>query len=354
MVENPGNLLVSSHGELIGRVGGEPAISFDLLGAYPDERDFDDNDCIWQSPDVVGDARRMEGDPKYAGVLYGRVIPGKQGRCWLQYWFWFYYNPKNLRGFGKHEGDWEMIQIELDADGEPDVLAYAQHKHGEVRKASDKRVEWADPDAKRHPVVYVAPLSHASYFQARSHPYFPGIDPPYGDGPEDVLPVEPFDSWNEWPGRWGSREHMVAGGRFGGEPPRSPSKQGKWKDPAGWQRKKPRWNLQLVVRWLLHGPGRLFYPKAPELTARLEGTRCTVEYELRQRPWRRSRHLHLSVHDGDRVVASRTVPCAAGKPKPQVFRLPEAPSDPRVFGTTWNRLRQRSELKPATLTRTPT
>ena len=79
-----------------------------------------------------------------------------------------------------------------------------------------------------------------------------------------------------------------------------------------------------------------------------------MKYELRQRPWRRSRHLHLTLHDGDRVVASRTVRCAAGPPEPQVFRLLEEPGDPMVFGTTWNRLRQRSGLKQAKLTRTPT
>ena len=78
-------------------------------------------------------------------------------RVWLQYWLWLYYNPKNLFGFGKHEGDWEMIQIGFDADGRPSCHR-AQHDSGEARGRGVGR-------ARRRvaPVVYVAPLSHASY-----------------------------------------------------------------------------------------------------------------------------------------------------------------------------------------------
>ena len=99
---------------------------------------------------------------------------GDGGRDWLQYWFWLYYNPKNLFGFGKHEGDWEMIQIGLGSDGEPELLAYAQHDSGEARKATEG--EWVERDGGRHPVVYVSPLSHASYFEA--HASLPGRDRP--------------------------------------------------------------------------------------------------------------------------------------------------------------------------------
>src|SRR5918994_621751 len=158
MVENAGNLLVSRHGELIASVGGDPAVSFELMAAYPDERTIEPDDCLWQGTQVLADASRMGREGRYPGVLYGRVVPGEQGRKWLQYWVWFYYNPKNLLGFGKHEGDWEMIQIELDADGRPDMLTYAQHKHGEVRKPTDKHVHWVERDGERHPVVYVAAL----------------------------------------------------------------------------------------------------------------------------------------------------------------------------------------------------
>jgi hypothetical protein len=349
MVENPGNLLMSSQGELIATVGGDPGVTFELLAAYPDERTVLEEDCLWQAPDVVGDARRMESDPRFDGVLYGRVVRDG-GRTWLQYWWWFYFNPKNLLGFGKHQGDWEMIQVELDAEGYPDVLVYAQHAHGEGRKA--KHVEWVERDDGRHPVVYVAPLSHASYFEAQTQPYPGGIDHPYGDGPESWLPVEPFGPWNDWPGYWGSREHVIAG-RIG-NPPRGPAHQGsKWRNPAVFQAKRFPWKLRRFAGRALRFLGRPFYPLEPELSARLGGRRCTVDWRLRQRPWRRSRHLYLTVHDGDRVVASRTVRAARGSGT-EVLRLAGEPSDPRVWGTTFNRVRQRSNVTQADVTRTPT
>ena len=151
---------------------------------------------------MLGDARRMEGDPRYAGRLYGRVVRDDGGRDWLQYWFWLYYNPKNLFGFGKHEGDWEMIQIGLDADGRP--RCSPTRSTTPARRARPREVEWVERDGGRHPVVYVSPLSHASYFEAGTHPYPIGIDHPYGDGPEAWLPVELFGDWVKWPGRWGN------------------------------------------------------------------------------------------------------------------------------------------------------
>jgi hypothetical protein len=351
MVENAGNLLVSSGGELIASVGADPVVTLELLGAYPDERDIHELDSLCQAPNVQGDARRMEGDPRYDGVLYGRVIEGKGGRKWLQYWWWFYFNPKNLLGFGKHEGDWEMIQIELDEQGKPDVLTYAQHAHGEGRKAN--HVEWKERDGGLHPVVYVAPLSHASYFEAQTQPYPGGIDHPYGDGPEAWLPVEPFGAWNDWPGHWGSREHALLGGRIG-NPPRGPAHQGgKWKNPATFQAKRFPWKFRRFAGRALRFLGTPFYPLEPKLDVRVDGKRCTVEYRLRQRPWRRSRHLLLTVHDGERVVASRTVVCARRADK-EVFRLLEEPSAPEVWGSTWNRVRQRSGLTQAKPARTPT
>ncbi|MGH2985369.1 MAG: hypothetical protein ACRDLO_01610 [Solirubrobacterales bacterium] len=123
IVENPGNLLRTADGEVIARVGGDPALTLELLTAYPDGREPRTDDCLCEGPDVLGDARRMEDDPRYAGRLYGLVIRGDGGRDWLQYWFWLYYNPKNLFGFGKHEGDWEMIQLGLGAGEQPEVLS---------------------------------------------------------------------------------------------------------------------------------------------------------------------------------------------------------------------------------------
>ncbi len=343
MVENPGNLLRSADGEVIARVGGDPELTLERLSAYPDGVEPQPDDCLCQAPDAIGDARRMERELRYGARIYGRVVREDEGRAWLQYWFWLYYNPKNLFGFGKHEGDWEMIQIGIGAHGDPDVLAYAQHDSGEARKSGE--VEWIERDGGRHPIVYVSPLSHASYFEAGTHPYPVGIDHPYGDGPEAWLAVERFGDWVHWPGRWGNTERVILGS-IGNGPP-SPSRQSsKWASPAAFQRKMGRRKLRALLGRLLHRLGEPFYPNPPELMARIDGKRCIVEYRLRNTALRRSRHLYLTVHDGERVIASRAVR-AAGDSGTEILRPSQAPSALAVLGSTFNRVRQRSDLAEA-------
>jgi Vacuolar protein sorting-associated protein 62 len=336
VVDNPGNLLMTRYGEVIARAGGDPALTLGLLSAYPDEREPSKDDQLRFAPNVLGDARAMEGRGEHGARLYGRVCEDG-ARTWLQYWFWLYYNPKNLFGFGKHEGDWEMIQIGLDAGGEPELIGYAQHDSGESRKPH--QMEWVERDGGRHAVVYISPYSHASYFEAGTHPYPVGIDHPLGEGPEAWLSVEHFGEWVKWPGRWGSCERAIAK-RIGNGPP-SPSQQGtKWTSPASFQRKLRLLWLRAKLGQLMHFAGRLSFPQPPALAAHLEGRRCVVDYET---PGRRSRHLYLTVHDGERVVASRTVRCA-GEGGQEIIRLDGELHEPAVCGSTFNRLRQRSDV----------
>ena len=70
------------------------------------------------------------------------------GRTWLQYWLWCYYNPKHLLGWGKHEGDWEVVQIGLDGET-PDVLTYSQHENGEARDWDKAQPPGRSPDRLR-------------------------------------------------------------------------------------------------------------------------------------------------------------------------------------------------------------
>jgi hypothetical protein len=343
-VENPGNILRRFDGEVLARAGGEPELSLGLLAAYPAGLTPRRDDCLAMAPDVLGDARRMEGEERYAGRLYGRVVEDG-GRTWLQYWFWLYYNPKNLFGFGKHEGDWELVQIGLGADGEPELAAYSQHSSGETRRFSAGEVQVEERAGGLHPIVYVASLSHAAYFEPGTHPYPSGIDHAYGDGPVDFLPVERPGPWAGWPGSWGSSERVIAG-RLGNGPP-SPGRQAKWDGPASFQAKLRRRRLRGRISGALHVLGRASYPLAPVIEARFEAGRCLVDYRLRQRRWRRSRHLYLTVHEGNRVIASRALrrPAEDGT---TVVLLPPAAKPDAVWASTFNRLRQRSELARAT------
>jgi hypothetical protein len=347
VVENAGNVLRTGHGELVARAGGEPPLSLDVLGAYMAEFDAVEDDCLCLAPDVLGDAREMERRERFAGPLYARV-KDDGGRTWLQYWFWLYYNPKNLFGFGKHEGDWEMVQVGLGANGDPEVATYAQHDSCEARRFRNGPMEIDVSDGTPRPVVYVASLSHASYFKSGTHPYPTGIDHAYGDGPADPLPLQEFGDWVKWGGHWGNVERAV--GRRVGRGPRSPMHQGdKWNHPAAFHA-SAKWSLpRAMLGRLLHLVGNITYPKAPILRASMDGERrCRVEWEFRQSPWRRSRHLYLTVHDEKRVVASRTL---RKPPRKHHASLRVPPPEDRgrlvVAGSSFNFARQRSNLAEA-------
>ena len=143
-----GNALKRSSGSVVARAGA--GLSLALLSAY----DVREGDRLDEVGDHVAASRRFQGDPAYRERVYARAKPDGD-RLWLQYWLWCYYNPKHLLGFGKHEGDWEVVQIGLGAGDTPEVATYSQHASGEAR-------EWEDVKRQGdHPVVYVAPLSHA-------------------------------------------------------------------------------------------------------------------------------------------------------------------------------------------------
>lgn len=172
------------------------------------------------------------GDPRpgrHRAPVYGRVVR-RGGRTWLQYWVFYLYNPQD-RGIlrtGRHEGDWELVQIELGRDRRPLGATYAQHAFAE-------RCVWSDVEHRGgRPVVYVANASHASHFRAGVHKtrWFPDpVDEADGSGAVLHPEVESFRGWSAWPGRFGaSRGGIVPGEQSS---PRGPAFQEPWSDPAG-------------------------------------------------------------------------------------------------------------------------
>ena len=107
-----------------------------------------------------------------------------------------------------------------------------------------------------------------------------------------------------------------------------------------------RRKFRAVLGRVLYRLAKPFYPKPPALRARLEGRRCIVDYRLENTSLRRSRHLYLTVHDGQRAIASRVVRYD-GDQGTEVFRLAGQPALIEVLGTTFNRVRQRSDLAEA-------
>jgi hypothetical protein len=352
ITDNPGNLLAREDGSVIARAGAEggPVLSLDTLVRYPDGLSPVDGDRLDETGDVLAAARRMQEDPRYADRVYGRVVPDGD-TTWLQYWLWLYYNPKHLLGFGKHEGDWELVQVGIDSGGRPALVTYAQHVAGEAR--SWEEIEHHRSDSGEHPVVYVAPFSHASYFESGTHFYPVGTDNPDGAGPALLPEVEDFGEWSGWVGRWGNSEGVLADlsrGRLGGRSPASPGRQGKkWTRPGRFhqaaRRRRPRARLGRLL-WTL---GKATYPGRPEVSARLEDAHLRVDYRVPRTVLRRPRQLYLTVHDPEsqEVLASHAVPVEEMEGSVDLM-LPERPPRVLVRASAFNRARQRSDLSETT------
>ena len=350
--DNPGNLLAAKDGSVIARAGGEgeTALRIELLSAYPDGLEPARGDRLDETADPVADARRMQAQERYSNRIYARIAQGRERR-WLQYWFWLYYNPKHVLGFGRHEGDWEMIQIGLNKQNEPEVLTYAQHERGERKPFAGAEVERSEEGA--HPVVYLAPFSHASYFEAGTHFYPGGTDNPDGKIEEPPARLEQFEAWVNWPGRWGNSRGVLGrlgGGKLGGKSPPGPAHQGaKWRDPDAFHsdstERKPR---QQRLAWRL---GQATYPEAPRIVeVHSEAEHLTVSYELPGTAVRRPDQILVTVHDlaapGQPVLVSHATQAAARGTAS--VALPAKPERPLVRISAFNRLRQRSDVVEAT------
>jgi hypothetical protein len=94
-------------------------------------------------------------------TVYGRCVEGREGRLALQYWYLYVYND-----FGnKHEGDWEMAVIELNAAQCPVMMGLSRHAGG-------AKLQWEKVRKENgRPVVYVGRGSHAGYFRYRHGGY---------------------------------------------------------------------------------------------------------------------------------------------------------------------------------------
>jgi len=88
-------------------------------------------------------------------TVYANVVRDEAGRVTIQYWALYFYND----WFNKHEGDWEMVQVMLNADRQPAWVVLSQH-HGGTRRPWSR----APVEGGTHPAAYVALGSHANYF----------------------------------------------------------------------------------------------------------------------------------------------------------------------------------------------
>ncbi len=256
-----------------------PQLSLAFLGpsTYGDGRPVRADDVIGETTrDYKQHAADAHRNARNRDRVHGHAQRDDQGRLWLQYWFFYYYNDFQLAGplisGGNHEGDWELIQILLDANELPVQAVYAQHKGGESRPWAQVPKAGADPNS---PAVYVARGSHAAYFSAGSHWTGVWFDNADGKGPH-ITPTlvvlgDAQPGWPLWPGFWGDTK--PAGSPIDSSSPRGPGGHASWGNPA----------LLAGTAALAAAaakPAAPAVPRAPKIAVRREGGRAIVAYDV--------------------------------------------------------------------------
>lgn len=121
----------------------------------------------------------------------------------ITYWFFYGRSQPNFTGFdkafelGKHEGDWEHVNVHLNADGtQATQVDYFAH-HDPAREVP--YAESLSEESGTHPVVFSAKGGHGSYPSAGDYPDSCGTDP----GTEDICVDDemeqglPWKTWND-------------------------------------------------------------------------------------------------------------------------------------------------------------
>ena len=175
-------------------------------------------------------------------TTYARVR-SESGRTALQYWFFYIYNDFN----NKHEGDWEMIQLDFDAPDAAAALAVRPAEVGYSQHDGAERAAWGDAKLEKiggtHPVVYPAEGSHANYYApalylGSSAAEGVGCDDTRGPWRElrpavELVPSDPAAMvaqfpWLAFAGNWGEEHAAFYNG------PTGPNLHSQWDHPITW------------------------------------------------------------------------------------------------------------------------
>jgi hypothetical protein len=181
-------------------------------------------------------------------TVYYRVFT-QGSQTILQYWMFYAFNKGELN---QHEGDWEMVQVQLE-QGVPTKVMVSQHYSGQ--QASWNQVERDDTHVK----IYVARGSHANYLRSYSG-MMGGSDRVGANGvmlssSEYTLEQLQGQGWLNFAGRWGEYhgpEDDVRGraGPFG---PMYRANGQMWSSPSAWGASLPMANdIVFLVEWFLY------------------------------------------------------------------------------------------------------
>lgn len=312
---------------------------------------------------------------------YGETAPlDDAGRRALRYWCFYPDNPFGVRfeDVGRHVGDWELVQVELDPAGAVEAVTVFQHGSPQRVAAGDRKLTLEDG----RPHVYVAEGSHAAYLTAGSQPRLLKRDNTSADGQVGVPGVLPMpgddDGWTAWCGRWGpDTGPLLAGwmlrlGRWiahrglGGESPPGPRGRDRPRRSADARRARAAGRRSIVARLVVPALRRIGTATWPRDVAidRAAGVRfadgvVTLRVRAGGGGLRRASYVDAVVADAQGValgVRRARVP-GRGVVELDVGVLTEAgpgsglgvapgpPAEVRVAG--YNRLDQRSDVDRA-------
>jgi len=177
-------------------------------------------------------------------VVYAHVVtePSRPRKLALQYWFFYPFNDFN----NTHEGDWEMIQLNFDADDAAEALDTTPVEVGYSAHEGATSSAWADDKLEvvgSRPVVYPAAGSHANKYSAAlwlgsSAEAGVGCDDTRGPHRElsprvETIPSDPAAAraaypWIAFQGRWGELQKAFFNG------PTGPNLKRQWTEPISW------------------------------------------------------------------------------------------------------------------------
>lgn len=174
-------------------------------------------------------------------TVYWSVMEIDRARLTVEYWFFYSFNA-----FGnRHEGDWEMIAVEVTRRGaNAKRVAYSSHHSGRIR-------DWPTLEQGRHrigthPIVYVAYGSHANYFARDRYNVREDFGPTTIRACDRTTPAPPPPELTEldpssyelilleepaFLGRWGPGNFVQGGRRYAQRGIEDPRRSGNWRFP---------------------------------------------------------------------------------------------------------------------------
>lgn len=276
------NSLHRADGSLIASVAPsrrEPRLELSFLGPLygdgsPARRGDYLDECGGSHAADALELRRRTADPD---VAYGRARRDEQGRLWLQYWFFFYYEDRGLLGLDQHEGGWQVFQIRLGTEGRPEAATCA-------RLSSPYRLSWDQVQvagSEDGPVAVVHPARGSHAPLPRPGTFRAPVVPDHNDGAgvrvrARVVPIgDDGPGWALWPGRWGATRRREY---FEGDSPPGPREHPCWGDPGELHREAGPWAEPLAAEAALVAAA----PAPFALEARREEGLAVVAYRFEE------------------------------------------------------------------------